>query len=173
VFTRRVRGERYRSVDLCVRGRRHAIRLGLKGECFADAEVGNVALAGSFVAYSLNECTPGGIRGGVFARRARGGRTLRVINGGPDAALGNEHTTSIEITDLVLGPGGSIAWIVRISDEAGQQTGTVRYQVRRAEGRRGSTLIAGSGGIAPDSLALAGSTLYWTDGGVPRSARLP
>jgi hypothetical protein len=35
-----------------------------------------------------------------------------------------------------------------------------------------STVLAEGGDIAAGSLALAGSTLYWTQGGLPRSASL-
>jgi hypothetical protein len=62
---------------------------------------------------------------------------------------------------------GSVAWIV---DVYGSEN-PVEYQVRALD-RSGGRVLASGAGIAPTSLALAGSTLYWTQGGKPFSASL-
>jgi len=45
------------------------------------------------------------------------------------------------------------------------------YEVRAVD-KTGSRLLASGGDIDPTSLALAGSTLYWTQGSLPFSAQL-
>jgi hypothetical protein len=47
----------------------------------------------------------------------------------------------------------------------------VVYDVRAVDAA-GDRLLADGNNIAPNSLALAGSTLYWTQGGAPQSASL-
>jgi hypothetical protein len=48
---------------------------------------------------------------------------------------------------------------------------TNRYEVHTAD-QSGSHLLAVGSDIAPNSLALAGSTIYWTQGDKPTSAAL-
>jgi hypothetical protein len=73
---------------------------------------------------------------------------------------------------FVLQHDGAVAWIVRTSAADGL------YQVRAAGRATGhglatsSQVLASGPNIAPNSLALAGGTLYWTQGGKPMSAPL-
>ncbi len=60
---------------------------------------------------------------------------------------------------------GSVAWIVETGEEEG------RYQVHAVD-KSGSRVLASGPNIDPSSLALAGSTLYWTQGDQPFSASL-
>ena len=60
---------------------------------------------------------------------------------------------------------GSVAWIVETGEEEGG------YQVHAVD-KSGSRVLASNPDIDPLSLALAGSTLYWTQGGQPFSASL-
>jgi hypothetical protein len=63
---------------------------------------------------------------------------------------------------IVVKSDGSVAWIVESSSE---------YQVRAVD-KSGSRVLSSGTNIDPHSLALAGSTLYWTQGGKPKSAML-
>jgi hypothetical protein len=128
-----------------------------------------IALAGPIVAYDVGES--GGMEvlsnrhtsNEIWVRNLRTGKLIhRMPNGSPaepgDIGLG-------ETTAIVVKSDGSVAWIVR----AGERLGGI--QVRSAD-KTGSHLLAASPEIAPNSLALAGSTLYWTQGGKPMSAAL-
>jgi len=66
---------------------------------------------------------------------------------------------------IVVKRDGSVAWIVETGEEEG------RYQVHAVD-KSGSRVLASSPDIDPTSLALAGSTLYWTQGAQPFSAPL-
>jgi len=50
--------------------------------------------------------------------------------------------------------------------------GRVFYELRGSVSGTSSSLLAQGREVAPGSLALAGSTLYWTQAGTPRSAPL-
>jgi hypothetical protein len=69
------------------------------------------------------------------------------------------------VVALVVKSDGSTAWIVATDAENGG------YQVHAVD-KTGSRTLATSSAIAPGSLALAGSTLYWTQGEQPMSATL-
>jgi hypothetical protein len=69
------------------------------------------------------------------------------------------------ITSLVVKPDAAVAWIVNTDEENGG------YQVHAAD-KTGPRVLATGADIAPGSLALAGSTLYWTQGGRPFSGVL-
>jgi hypothetical protein len=62
---------------------------------------------------------------------------------------------------------GAVAWIVAIYG----REHPAEYEVHALD-RTGSRVLAFGPGISPRSLALAGSTLYWTQGGNPMSAPL-
>jgi len=99
----------------------------------------------------------------VWVRNLATGNVIhRMPNGSPaepgDVGLG-------ETTAIVVKRDGAVAWIVRASAELGS------IQVRSVD-KTGSHLLAASPEIAPESLALAGSTLYWTQGGKPMSTTL-
>jgi hypothetical protein len=65
---------------------------------------------------------------------------------------------------IVVKRDGSVAWIVETGEEEGE------YQVHAVD-KSGSRMLASNPDIDPTSLALAGSTLYWTQG-QPFSASL-
>ena len=120
------------------------------------SEFANVALSGRHVALTARSCDRHGMTcaGGVLVWNVRTRRLVR---------SSNETWAS----DLELHPNGSVAWItaplvpsapatqaaVRVNDPAGERT-------------------LPTGAIAADSLALAGSMLYWTEDGVPRASAL-
>ena len=136
----------------------------------------HVTLDGSMLAYEKHE-TSGSryYREGeslsstwrVIVRDARTGRIVRAV---PTGTAQPAHpwfhfVGDGETTMIVLKSDGSVGWITDTLQENN------RYQVHAAD-RNGSRLLATGDDIEPDSLALAGSTLYWTQEGKPMSAPL-
>jgi len=118
-------------------------------------------LAGPIVAYEESHLFEGGRDEYVIVVRDL--RIGRVIHKVPTAEtrfpgdVGNGGAT-----DLVVKSDGAIAWIVETANEP---TTTEVHAIDRT----GSRLLASGAAIDPHSLALAGSTLYWTQGGKPAS----
>jgi hypothetical protein len=80
--------------------------------------------------------------------------------------VGDNNATFHSVTALVVKANGSFGWI-----EAATAASQVNRRVK-ARDKSGLRLLDDGTDIRPDSLALAGSTLYWTRGGAPRSASL-
>jgi hypothetical protein len=143
-------------------GRRTAIGW---DDCFDAAGVVEVAFTRRFVALGLWSCAPGGTSATVELRNTASGRRVRRI-----LRPGGDDPGELEyVTDLVVRRNGALAWIIELRDSADSPA---RYQVRSSPGGTSSTILAEGSDIAAGSLALAGSTLYWTQGGLPRSASL-
>jgi hypothetical protein len=165
-----------RQIYGCVYGHRGAYRLGVvphteTTKYMEETHYGDtgLVLAGPIVAYEFFAIRSfGHPEWKVFVQDLRTGRTLRDEPTGTPATPGLEpeqragigHTTAI-----VVKSNGSVAWIVGTGEDEG------RYQVHAAD-VTGSRLLASGGDIDPASLALAGSTLYWTQAGKPFSAPL-
>ena len=101
----------------------------------------------------------------IVVRDLRTGRVLREVPTGtavkpepPTEGLGT-------VVGLVVKSDGSAAWMIATNAEEGS------YQVHVVD-KAGSRTLAIGGDIAPGSLALAGSTLYWTQDRQPQSATL-
>jgi hypothetical protein len=125
-------------------------------------------LAGTIVAYaesavygSSKEKAP---RYFMVVRDLSTGRILhRVITG----RLVKPEATPVSIgsaTAIAVKSDGAVAWIVETGVPA-------TYQVYAID-KTGSRLLASSAEIVPYSLALAGNTVYWTQGGQSTSAAL-
>jgi hypothetical protein len=154
----------------CAYGAKRAYYLGLApyGGPSGSGGVGPSALAGAVVAYEVGEDEPlrpphGHSSHEIWVRNLRTGQLLhRMPDGSPaepgDVGLG-------DATAIVVKSDGSVAWIVGAPEALGGA------QLRSVD-KTGSHLLAASPEIAPASLALAGSTLYWTQGGRPMSAAL-
>ena len=139
-----------------------------------NAVIANPAISGTFVAYEEafyggSRYTPEGTEvreeWHVVVRNLRTGRVLHRVPTGVATHpmwVGDGWTTSI-----VLGRSGSVAWIAQIA-QARQPT---EYEVRGL-GAAGERVLARGSTVDPHSLALAGSTLYWTQGTKPESAAL-
>ncbi len=127
--------------------------------------VKNEVLAGSIVAYdeaSNESCCD---HWWVVVRDLRDGHVLRRI---PTGTRVTPKPLSVGIgpaVAIIVKRDGSVAWIVETIQELGG------YQVHAVD-RSGGRVLASSPDIDPSSLALAGSTLYWTEGGQPFSASL-
>jgi hypothetical protein len=70
------------------------------------------------------------------------------------------------VTDIVVNRRGRVAWIAR------DRRAPDDIQVQAESGGRAPAVLDSGADIAPRSLAISGSTLYWTKAGVPQSARL-
>jgi hypothetical protein len=154
----------------CAHGAKRSYHIGLPpyGGPGYSGGVGPVTLVGPIVAYGVGE--NGGIEGvtethssnEIWVRNLRTGKLIhRMPNGSPPAKPG--YVGLGDTTAIVVKSDGSVAWIVGTGDGA---------QVRSADKTGEHLLAAASPAIDPNSLALAGSTLYWTQGGKPMSATL-
>ncbi len=125
------------------------------GDTGGFSEFANVALSGRHVALTVRSCDRHGMfcAGGV---RVWNVRTRRVVR----------STDGTWASDLELHPNGSVAWITAPFTSLEPAPAAVRVNDRAGE----RTLA--SGAIVADSLALAGSTLYWTENGVARASAL-
>jgi hypothetical protein len=151
----------------CTNFNRHRYALGpvSSGGSAGGAAVAHETLAGPIAAYghvvmrgSIGEWT-------VVVRDLRNGRVLRRE---PTGVAVKPEPFSVGIGSavaIVVKSDGSVAWIVETRQENGE------YQVHAVD-RTGSRILAVGADVAPSSLALAGSTLYWTQGSKPVSAAL-
>ncbi len=101
----------------------------------------------------------------VFVRDLRNGRVLHMLPTGTATVKGWKGVGPT--TQIVVNAAGAVAWIAGVVDEQGEHG----YEVHAAD-KAGSRLLATSSNIEPDSLALVGNTLYWTQEGKPYSATL-
>jgi hypothetical protein len=144
----------------CVYGSRHIYELGIVNDCESAGAGGcggisMAGLGGTFVAYE--EHLPGLGAGWLeIVRNLRTGRVLRKLpHGAPKS--------------VVVKSDGAIAWIV--GTRVATANGPAEDEVYASDSS-GTRLLASGPGIEPASLALAGSTVYWTREGHPVSAPL-
>jgi hypothetical protein len=165
--------ESRRQVYGCVFGRRGAFKLGEVihregvGKYMEEVEFGDSdeVLAGPVVAFEYR-ATHTSARGcfEVVVENLQTGRTLRREPSGLSPFPGEQCGAGV-VPSIVVKSDGAVAWIA----DAGDSTGSLQVHVADAQGSR---VVASGTDIDPSSLALAGSTLYWTQGGSPLSAVL-
>ena len=136
-------------------------------ECLGSPQGGgcggveDITLAGPIGAYEESSESPGeGASYTVVVRDLRTGRVLHKVAAGPP---GRGPTTGI-----VVKSDGAVAWIV---ESRAVSNPPAEYQVHVLD-KTGNRVLASGSEVEPHSLALAGSTLYWTQGGKPMSAVL-
>jgi hypothetical protein len=159
----------------CAYGRRHTYELGDAGMAPAtpsgDSGTVVLALSGDVVAYeqwSVEETQGIGPYVGrdlIFVLDLRTGRVLHKLPTGTPNPPNPSEVGVGGAGSLVLKPDGAVAWIVDTVAREG------RHQVHAVDST-GSRELASGPGIDSESLALAGSTLYWTDEGKPETAVL-
>jgi hypothetical protein len=159
----------------CAYGRGKRYELGLPPETGAGSPGGTsgsrlYTLAGPIVAferYSTTELEPASrYVEEIVVRDLRNGRVLhRLPTGIPTMPPKNGDVGIGGATAIVVKADGAVAWIVAVNGAA------VEYQVHAFD-KTGNHLLASGSEIAPSSLALTGSTLYWLQGGKPMSATL-
>jgi hypothetical protein len=127
-------------------------------------------LAGSIVAYTPagGYVNSGKGRAGVLmvVRNLRTGRVLHAVTTSVLTKPGASPDSVGPIDAIVVKSDGAVAWIVGTG-----YPDDIEYHVYAID-RSGSRLLASGANIEPYSLALAGSALYWTQGGQPFSAPL-
>ncbi|MGO9762758.1 MAG: hypothetical protein ACLP1Q_16010 [Solirubrobacteraceae bacterium] len=131
-------------------------------------------LAGTMVAYEVAGGGPGGSYAYVVVSDLATGKVVhREPTGTPAHPEPPRTENGLTVHRVGIGPAtaivvksdGAVAWIVQTPREDGS------YQVHAVD-KTGSRLLASGPDIDPSSLALAGSTLYWTEDGKPMSATL-
>ena len=98
----------------------------------------------------------------VIVRNLRTGRVVHKVPTGTSTVPTPRYVGLGSAVAIVVKSDGSVAWIVESGSE---------YQVHAVD-KTGSRVLASSSDIDPHSLALAGVTLYWMQGGKPASAVL-
>jgi hypothetical protein len=154
----------------CVYGQKRSFDVGGVTECIgtggACGGTRNVTLAGPIAAREQFVASPVlGTKWVIDVQDLRTGRTLYRVPSGVTFPPNPKFVGDGPTTSIVVKSDGAVAWIVDTvqKDE--------RYQVHAVD-KAGSRVLATGSDIDPHSLALAGSTLYWTEGGRPYSATL-
>jgi hypothetical protein len=158
----------------CVYGRRRVFRLGrelVSGSPSYSAWIADVTLAGTTVAYETAEASYEG-SGKVIKSEwhvvvvdLRTGRVLHNVPTGVTYPSNPHFVGDGPVTAIVVKSNGAVAWIL---DTVQREN---RYQIHALDATGERVLAVGSN-IASNSLGLAGSTLYWTQGDKPFSAPL-
>jgi hypothetical protein len=166
----------------CTYKARRSYELGrYEPECLGSSQAGGgcgvtlEALTGPIVAYAEAGGSSAGSRYEVFVRDLRDGRLLHKV---PTGVRENPSPQNVGIgpaTEIVVNRAGAVAWIAE-NDERSSRSGLPEkedtyYEVHAVD-KTGSHVLAAGVNIEPSSLALAGNTLYWTQGGRPASAVL-
>ncbi len=134
----------------------------------ASGGVQHVVVAGTVVAYETERFSDEGetllsARNLVIVRELRNGRILHRVPTGPSEPP--DRVGKGPATAVVVKSDGAVAWIV----PTGIAPST--YEVRAVD-KAGERLLAAGTDIGPTSLAVAGTTVYWTQEGRPMSAQL-
>jgi hypothetical protein len=121
---------------------------------------GPIALAAPFVAYGdYSDCAAAFCNpNSVVLQDPRGGKGSPVRG----------QVSVATIYDLELKPGGSLAFIASTFDPNGSIVPGL--SVVKVEHGASAVVLDSGAGVTSGSLALAGSTLYWTDAGTPMTA---
>jgi DNA-binding beta-propeller fold protein YncE len=162
----------------CAYGRRTSYLLGhpsLGGSPTGTNGVAMFTLGGPVVAFEESSVTnlepEARYTNWILVRDLRNGRYLhRLPTGTPTTPPENGDVGVGPATGIVVKSDGAVAWIV----DAGRNSvlnGPLIYEVHAVD-RTGSRVLASGSEIDPSSLALAGSRLYWMQGGKPMSAVL-
>lgn len=154
----------------CVYGQTRSFVVGGVSECIGtDGACGgtdHIVLAGTMVARELSVASPVlGTKWLVEVENLRSGRVLHKVATGITLPPNPKFVGDGPTTAIVVKSDGAVAWIVDTVQEH------ERYQVHAVD-KSGSRILATGSDIDPNSLAIAGSTLYWTQGGTPESGTL-
>jgi hypothetical protein len=124
-------------------------------------EIGRIVIVGPMLAYFRD--VEGGGSTVVVANLHTGHRVRNLPVG---ATLFHSRRLGLgPVWEIVLAPDGDVAWIT----DADASQGARQLHIADAAGAR---LVTNGPDIEPGSLALAGHTVYWTQGGSPRSTTM-
>jgi len=147
----------------CLYGSTRRVVLGGTGDEIAPT---HVQLAGRYFGF-FYQSSGGRSRSGPSAEvdvvDLKSGKHIRLEGGSAASSI------SVVGLSLVLKANGAVGWIVETVDQSTPRV--AGFEVHAAD-VSGSRLLDSSARIDPSSLALGGSSLYWTDAGQARSARL-
>lgn len=157
---------------------------GRKPYLLGGPEFGSAELAGDTRLFTLNgpivayeESTTAYLYPGernenlILVRNLYTGHILHVLPTGTASTTPEHGSIGIgPVQAIVAKPDGAVAWIVKVVEKPIRQ-GPETYQVHAVD-KTGNRVLASSTTIDPHSLALAGSTIYWTQNGKPESAIL-
>ncbi len=147
------------------------------GTPVGNGGVGLETLGGPMAAYEDSSSGPTGADWGVVVTDLSNGKVVhRVPTGTPvhpeppriEGGLTNRYVGIGPATAIVVKSDGAVAWIAQ---DAVEGLLPYSYQVHALD-KTGSRVLAVGPEIEPHSLALAGGTLYWLQGGKPMSATL-
>lgn len=151
----------------CAYGSSRSYYIGSKSECPGPGGcggTGRLALAGTMLAEEDDYVTETEAKWWITVRNLRNGRVLHSV---PTGTSGNPKLIGTGFAAaIVVKPDGAVAWITEYPGEVGKE-----YEVHALDST-GERLLATGTNIDPSALALAGSTLYWTQGGKPYSTTL-
>jgi hypothetical protein len=156
----------------CVYGSRHAYWLG--GPPVYDARGGSersdFTLGGTFVAFEASTFRdfPEGLPASEHRVVVENLRTGRVLYRVPAGVSSPARVGFGLVTTLLVKSDGAAAWIV--GNTEGDSPATT-YEVGAVDGQ-GSRVLGESSEIEPHSLAIAGNSLHWTQGGKAMSTTL-
>jgi hypothetical protein len=131
-----------------------------------------MVLNGFVAAYEYSEFGEvGWARWMVTVRDLRTGRRLHIVPTGKlEESSPNPDSAGIGPTVMIVGKSdGAVAWTAE--NRLLSENKASYYQIHAVD-KTGSRVLAAGTNIDPHSLALAGSTLYWTQGGKPETAVL-
>lgn len=155
----------------CVYGQTRSFVVGGVSECLsgggACGGTRHITLAGTLVARELSVISPVlGTKYLVEVESLRSGQILHKVPTGVPQTVNPKIIGAGPTTAIVMKSDGAVAWINEKVVAAGTE-----YEVHALD-KSGERLLASGTDIGAQSLALAGSTLYWTQGKVPESATL-
>ncbi len=164
----------------CVRHQSRPHELGERNECEGGGAasgcegITTVVLAGTMAAYEESSASEFGeeIVGAEHYIDVLDLRTGRVVHNVPTGQLAKRRRGFVGVgaaTALVVEPDGSVAWIAHNDERSKPGRG---YSEVHVIDQHGSRVLAFGHRIGPTSLRLAGSRLYWTQGGKVSSAPL-
>jgi hypothetical protein len=157
----------------CAYGSRRSYRLGASlNSTVIEGGVRSEALASTVVAYeSFASPREGPFKWRVLVRDLRSGRILHRVATGEPVQPAEEEVGVGPVITIVVKSDGAAAWIAHdFHRSSGVASSRKPYFDVEAADKTGTRLLASGIEINPQSLALAGSTVYWTQGGKPFSA---
>lgn len=148
----------------------------------------SITLAGPVIAYDFVE---NGVEQSSNEVRVLDSRTGRLIDSVPhEFPITSDEVGRGEVKSIVLKSDGAVAWTTYTVEKGPDKINVcppapevcrggprtyeweTTYSAVHILDRSGNRLAASGADIEPNSLALAGSTLYWMEGGKPMSAVL-
>jgi len=172
-------GYGYQSLFGCTYQHKRSYHLGEVPECGSPSGCGGVTrpvLSGSFVAFeSFQGSTQHPATFEVEVRDLRTGRVIHRLPSGTLEKPARGHLGIGPVKAITLKPNGSVAWLAENGERSipphVHEPGVPYFDLLAADDS-GTRLLASGANIDPSSLTIAGSTIYWTQGGEPMSAPL-